>query len=127
VVADEVRKLAEKSVSATMEVEKTVHLIEGGTSKSMSTIEDAAGSVAKSTELADESGRTVSGIVTMAGNTADQIRAIATAVEQQSITSEEINRATKEISDIADATFASMEVCGTTILDIRKLAGNSMT
>ncbi len=123
VVADEVRKLAEKSVSATMEVEKTVHLIEGGTSKSMSTIEDAVGSVAKSTELADESGRTVSGIVTVARNTADQIRAIATAVEEQSITSEEINRATKKISDIADATFASMEVCGTTILDIRKLAG----
>ncbi|MFZ5811161.1 MAG: methyl-accepting chemotaxis protein [Thermodesulfobacteriota bacterium] len=123
VVADEVRKLAEKSVSATTEVEKTVHLIEGGTTKSMSTIEDAAVSVAKSTELANESGRTVSGIAAMAGDTADQVRAIATAVEQQSITSEEINRATKEISDIADATFASMEVCGETILDLRKLAG----
>ncbi len=123
VVADEVRKLAEKSVSATKEVEKTVHLIEGGTAKSMSTTEDAAVSVAKSTELANESGRTVSGIVAMAGDTADQVRAIATAVEQQSITSEEINRATREISDIADATFASMEVCGKTILDLRKLAG----
>ncbi|QLA15123.1 HAMP domain-containing protein [Desulfolutivibrio sulfoxidireducens] len=122
VVADEVRKLAEKSVSATLEVEKTVHLIEGGTTKSMSTIEDAAGTVAKSTELANESGTALSGIVTMAGDTADQVRAIATAVEEQSITSEEINRATKEISDIADATFASMGVCGTTILDLRRLA-----
>ncbi len=122
VVADEVRKLAEKSVSATMEVEKTVHLIEGGTAKSMSTTEFAAVSVAKSTELAGESGKTVSGIVAMAGDTADQVRAIATAVEQQSATSEEINRATKKISDIADATFASMGVCGTTILDLRRLA-----
>jgi methyl-accepting chemotaxis protein len=121
-VADEVRKLAEKSVSATMEVEKTVHLIEGGTAKSMSTTEFAAVSVAKSTELAGESGKTVSGIVAMAGDTADQVRAIATAVEQQSATSEEINRATKKISDIADATFASMGVCGTTILDLRRLA-----
>lgn len=44
----------------------------------------------------------------MADSTADQVRAIATAAEEQSATSEQINRSIAEVNDIAGGTAQAM-------------------
>ncbi|MCL2123673.1 MAG: methyl-accepting chemotaxis protein, partial [Desulfovibrionaceae bacterium] len=94
VVADEVRKLAEKTMQATKEVGDVVKAIQSGTHGSIQGIEEASASVSQSTKMAQQSGASLQAIVEIAETTADKVRAIATASEEQSSTSEEINQGT---------------------------------
>ncbi|WP_432735893.1 methyl-accepting chemotaxis protein [Maridesulfovibrio sp. FT414] len=107
VVADEVRKLAEKTMAATDEVGNAIRSIQGSARKSVQSVEKTSDMVGKSTELSRQAGQFLIKIQEYVGETADQVRAIATAAEQQSASSEEINRTTDEIntiaSDIAEA------------------------
>lgn len=48
-------------------------------------------------------------ILELAGLTTDQVRSIATAVEEQSATSEEIHQVLNEVSGVADQTTGGME------------------
>ena len=52
----------------------------------------------------------------------DQVRSIATAAEQQSATSEEINRSVGEISRIASDTAAAMEASAKAVSELGELA-----
>lgn len=108
VVADEVRKLAEKTMDATSEVGTAISAIQSGTRRNIKKMEAVVDVVEQSTEQAERSGTSLSNIVNIADSTADQVRAIATASEQQATTSDEINRATEEVSRISVETNDSM-------------------
>jgi methyl-accepting chemotaxis protein len=108
VVADEVRKLAEKTMTATKEVGKATRDIQEGTRKNYDSVAQAASAVEEAAVLARQSGQTLSEIVSLADSTADQVRAIATASEQQSASSEHINRAIGNISDVSTETAQAM-------------------
>ncbi len=123
VVADEVRKLAEKTMSATKEVGEAVSAIQSGTKHSIRDMEKASVIVAKSTDYASEAGQALTSIVTIVESTADQVRAIATASEQQSAASEEINRDTEEVNRIALETSQTMEESATAVQELSRLAG----
>ncbi|MFV0350639.1 MAG: methyl-accepting chemotaxis protein [Halodesulfovibrio sp.] len=109
VVADEVRKLAEKTMTATDEVSKAILSIQDSSRSNIAMMDDAASSVTKSTGLADRAGDELSRIVDMVQSSSDQIRAIASASEEQSATSREINRAIESISAIAADTTQGMQ------------------
>jgi len=100
VVADEVRKLAEKSMSATKDVGRVITGIQDGTKASVADMQAAVGAVAEATRLAETSGRALEEIVVSATQTADQVRSIATASEEQSAASEQINVAVEAINAI---------------------------
>jgi len=108
VVADEVRKLAEKTAHATTEVRTAINGIQSGTSTAAAQMDAAVERVAQATELAQRSGEALAEIVSMVESAGDQVRSIATAAEQQSATSEEINRAVSSISAIASETDEAM-------------------
>lgn len=108
VVADEVRKLAEKTMQATDEVGRAVHAIQSETQRNIGEMKNAASMVDKSTEFADMAGHSLSAIVGIVEETADQVRAIATASEEQSAASEQINRGTEEVNRIASDTAEAM-------------------
>jgi len=97
VVADEVRKLAEKTMTATREVEDFIRAIQTSARHSLATAQSTATEVEKTTQLASGAGEALRSIVGMTAETADQVRAIATAAEQQSAASEQIARSTDEI------------------------------
>jgi len=122
VVADEVRKLAEKTMAATSEVGQAIGKIQSMTKENVAATEAAAKSVGRSTELANESGRSLKEIVSFVDNAADQVRAIATAAEQQSATSEEINRATEEINRISMETSQVMNEAAQAIQEVSSMA-----
>ena len=61
-------------------------------------------------------------VVRMVETSGDQVHSIAAAAEQQSATSEEINRAISSISSIADATDQGMAQCTVAIADLTKQA-----
>jgi methyl-accepting chemotaxis protein len=108
VVADEVRKLAEKTMAATKEVGEAIEGIQAGTKKNYSQVEQAVDAVEEATKLAHTSEESLLQIVQFVDNTADQVRSIATASEQQSAASEEINRSIEQIATISSETSQAM-------------------
>ena len=109
VVADEVRKLAEKTMSSTTDVGRTVGTIQKSVSQSLAQVDRAVGLIGIATEQSNKSGEALGSIVNMVDDTADQVRAIATASEEQSATSEEINRAIGHINGISVQTAQTMQ------------------
>ena len=111
VVADEVRKLAEKTMSATSEVEKAIAAIQEGTSKSATTVDHTVNSIEEVSHMAQESGHSLDLISNLAGDSSSRVSAIAAAATQQSAASEEINRNIAEVNTlsarIAEATNAA--------------------
>jgi methyl-accepting chemotaxis protein len=108
VVADEVRKLAEKTMSATKEVGPAIVAIQNGARTNMEIVERTVQSVDASTDLAGRSGEALDEILGLVGATTERVQSIATAAEEQSAASEEINRSVAEINRIAEATADGM-------------------
>ena len=121
VVADEVRKLAEKTMQATNEVGSAIQSIQQGTQASLQGMEKAAQAVEQATSLAHQSGEALKQIVVLTEDNSDQVRSIATAAEQQSATSEEINRAVDDVSRIATETVNGMAQAGTAVTRLAEL------
>lgn len=109
VVADEVRKLAEKTMASTTDVGNAIRAIQESAQRSIQQADVAVNNIENATLLAAQSGNALREIVSMVDTSADQVRAIATASEEQSATSEEINRAIAEVNGIADETAGAME------------------
>jgi len=108
VVADEVRKLAEKTMTATKEVGDAIHGIQQGTQKNIGNVETTVKTINEATTLAGESGEALAEIVHLVDLATDQVRSIATASEQQSAASEEINRSIEDVSRISSETSDAM-------------------
>jgi methyl-accepting chemotaxis protein len=109
VVADEVRKLAEKTMNATREVGEAIRGIQDGTQKNIAHVEQTVEKIGGATALATQSGDSLGEIVVLVEMTTDQVRSIATASEQQSSASEEINRSIDDINRISMETSTAMQ------------------
>ncbi|WP_428567455.1 MAG: methyl-accepting chemotaxis protein [Solidesulfovibrio sp. DCME] len=118
VVADEVRKLAEKTMSATKEVGQAIAGIQHGTAETVAMVEGAVASVEEATGLARSSGAALADIVGVVTAAGDQVRAIATAAEEQSATVEEINQAVSAINRIASETADAMIQSATAVTEL---------
>ena len=122
VVADEVRKLAEKTMSSTAEVDKTVVDMQNSTKQSIAQVDLAAKAIDDATTLINQSGEALQEIVRMADSTADQVNAIATSVEEQSATSDNINHSVAEMSDIAGRTAKTMQESAQAVTELARQA-----
>ncbi|MEG2172627.1 MAG: methyl-accepting chemotaxis protein [Desulfovibrionaceae bacterium] len=118
VVADEVRKLAEKTMHSTVDVSTAVKNIQTSAVKNMEQVDLAVSTIAKANELAEKSGAALHNIVKQADHTADQVRAIATASEEQSATSEEITRSITQVNVIATETSRAMQEAAQAVSDL---------
>ncbi|WP_165352130.1 methyl-accepting chemotaxis protein [Solidesulfovibrio carbinolicus] len=108
VVADEVRKLAEKTMSATKEVGDSIRGIQNEARKNIENVDLAVSRIGTVTSLATKSGNSLEEIVKFVDLTTDQVRAIATASEEQSATSEEINRSIEDVNRVSMETSDAM-------------------
>ena len=118
VVADEVRKLAEKTMASTTEVGAAINAIRQSADKSIRQVDEAVENIGEATDLASQSGAALEEIVSMVDATADQVRAIATASEQQSASSEEINQSIIQVNTIAGETARAMEEAARAVSDL---------
>jgi len=109
VVADEVRKLAEKTMTATKEVDEAIQAIQQGTRENVEAVGGSEAAVERATQLVNESGAALEAIRSLVDSSADQVRAIATAAEEQSATSDEISNSVSEVSRVAEGTAHGME------------------
>jgi len=118
VVADEVRKLAEKTMAATLQVGQAIDGIRSGTRRNVEHAEHVYNIIGKATQLASVAGEALGGIVALVESTASQVHAIAAAAEQQSQTSEEINRSLTGVNRIAAETFDAMRLSAEAVKDL---------
>ncbi|SDB47254.1 methyl-accepting chemotaxis sensory transducer with Pas/Pac sensor [Desulfonatronum thiosulfatophilum] len=122
VVADEVRKLAEKTMNATKEVGQAIADIQQGTRTNIESMDHAAAAIAEATSRANASGEALQEILRLAELAADQVRSIATAAEQQSATSEEINRGVDDINRISSETSDVMNQSAEAVSNLAQMA-----
>ncbi|SHJ01240.1 methyl-accepting chemotaxis protein [Halodesulfovibrio aestuarii] len=109
VVADEVRKLAEKTMQATNEVESVVHGIQQSSKSTQTQMEKVATHIGQNTELTISAGTALEQIVDAGTETADRVRSIATASEEQSAASEQIARASDEVNTLTQEALHDMK------------------
>lgn len=98
VVADEVRKLAEKTMSATRDVETAIAAVQQGTFKSAEAMVAAVSAIETTAKMGEESGNALGQISQLAKDSSIRVSAIAAAATEQSAASEEINRSITEVN-----------------------------
>jgi len=122
VVADEVRKLAEKTMSATQEVGANITAIQQSARTNINEVGEAAKAITEATDLANTSGQALTEIVDLASVNSSVVTSIATAAEEQSATSEEINRAIEEINQIVGRTTGGMRQASQAVQELAQMA-----
>ncbi len=120
VVANEVKKLAERTIKATAEIADKIGAVQAESSQTAKSMEDASDEVSKATEYIKQVCDSLNQIVGSVQKVRDQIIQIATAVDEQSVASEEVAKNTeltafiaKEIEQISDDVMS--EVNGLTM------------
>lgn len=121
VVADEVRKLAEKTMFATQEVGGAIARIQTHAQQNVEAVELAANDIAVSTKSATESRHFMEEIITIIDDTAIQVTSIATASEEQSAVSEEINHAIADVTRITSETATDMSNAANAVVELSSL------
>ncbi|WP_043637873.1 methyl-accepting chemotaxis protein [Desulfovibrio sp. TomC] len=127
VVADEVRKLAEKTMTATKEVSSFIRAIQDSAGRNIAATDETTHVIEQADTLAHDAGDALRQILNFVERTSDQVRGIATAAEQQSATSEEINRSTDHINTIAESTAGAMAVASSAVSNLAHLASDLRT
>lgn len=103
VVADEVRALASRTQQSTEEIKSMIQQLQSGVKNAETTIMNSRDMAAKTQQVAGEADQVLN---TIRGNIQEinqMTIQIATAAEQQSATSEEINRNTTNIRDLSQS------------------------
>jgi methyl-accepting chemotaxis protein len=123
VVADEVRKLAERTMAATGQVTQSIEAITSGVGHNVHSMAQVSQAVDTANQLAAQAGETLMAIARIAELAMSQITSIATAAEEQSATSEEVNRSVAEISTIASEAAQAMTQSAQAVSDLAQQVG----
>ncbi len=122
VVADEVRKLAEKTMSATVEVGNAIKGVQASVETNMANVDVSVENIAEATNQAHLAGTSLKEILSLVDKSADQIRSIATAAEEQSATSEEISNTLITVTSNADTMTHNMSEATVAVNDLAEQA-----
>ncbi|MBF0505450.1 MAG: methyl-accepting chemotaxis protein [Nitrospirae bacterium] len=109
VVADEVRKLAERTMKATTEISGRIHSVQTESEQTSLSMENSLNRVGESIKIMETAKASLDRIVDSMQRATDEVSQIATSVEEQSATSEEIATNIGDISLIAQKTTESTE------------------
>lgn len=111
VVADEVRKLAEKTMGATKEVDKAITGIQFGTKNTLEQLSLTEDKMHLAVSKAKETEQSLQEIVSFTDTSAEQMRSIAVAIKQQSVTAEQINQSIEKVDRISHNGTEAMSQC----------------
>jgi methyl-accepting chemotaxis protein len=122
VVADEVRKLAEKTMQATQEVGESIEAIKSAAQDNEESVRKTVTAVERSTDLAGATGVAQEDIVRLVENNVQQVEGIASASQEQSVATEQINRAVAEVNRIAGDSAEGMSESFEAVRDLSLMA-----
>ena len=104
VVADEVRKLAERTSSATTEIEQMISGIQGDTVNAVAAMSSTLPEVERGVELSASVGDSLQAIESGARQTLERVSEVATSTQEQTATSTTIAQRVEEIAHMVEAT-----------------------
>ena len=121
VVADEVRTLAGRTQESTAEIEDLINALQSGSEDAVRVMTQSRESANATVEEAKHAGESLTSITRAVGTILDLNTQIATASEEQSAVSEEINRNVVNIQDISEQTSAGSEQTATASAELARL------
>ncbi len=122
VVADEVRKLAERTASATVEIEQMVKTVQQETKESTATMGRVRPIVQEGTSLTHQVVESLREIRSRADSTLERVREVAHATREQSAASTAIAQRVEGIAQMVEETNASMEETARSAHDMRQMS-----
>ncbi|HCR12430.1 MAG TPA: chemotaxis protein, partial [Desulfovibrio sp.] len=114
-------------MTATKEVSNYIQAIQESARRNMTATDETSKVIEDADVLAHDAGDALRQILNYVEKTSDQVRGIATAAEQQSATSEEINRSTEQINRIAEETAGTMSMASSSVASLSHLATDLKT
>ncbi|NVN63801.1 methyl-accepting chemotaxis protein [Pseudomonas putida] len=122
VVADEVRTLARRTQLSTDEVQQMIQRLKLGAGSAVSSMQAGQQATGSGVESSQRTGASLSAITDQVEHISDMNHQVATATEEQSAVTEEINRTVQGISDLARETAAEVQGCREECQALRGLA-----
>ena len=124
VVADEVRKLAERTASATVEIEQMIANIQTETVNSVESMDAALPQVEQGVHLAQAAADSLNSIEVGAQSTLEHIQEVTTAIREQSAASTSIAQRVEAIARAVEDTSGSMNNTLASARDLEAVAHN---
>ena len=123
VVADEVRKLAERTSSATIEIEQMIAGIQSDTVQVVGVMDAALPQVDAGVRSAESAAESLHQIKEGAQLTLSRIREVAEATKEQSVASNNIAQKVEEVATMVEETTAAMHSTAETAEDLERISG----
>jgi methyl-accepting chemotaxis protein len=118
VVADEVRALAERTTKATKEIAQMIKAIQHETTGAVAAMEEGVKEVERGTRDAAKSGTALDDILNQINAVSMEINQIATAAEEQTATTTEINNNLQQIAEVVQMSGSSSNEAATAAKDL---------
>lgn len=125
VVADEVRNLAGKTQEATGEIDEIVNSIASGSDEATEYMKASETVTEECVQQVTEVQRIISDINARMNEVRDETTQVATAAEEQTSTSEDINRNITEVTELAEAMSEASDANLKTIPELESMAASA--
>jgi twitching motility protein PilJ len=122
VVADEVQRLAERSSSATKQIEALVKTIQTDTNEAVISMEQSTSGVVNGARLAEDAGMALEEIVGETEKLADRVANISSLAQQQSAAASNVSQIMHVIQEITTQTSAGTSETAASIGNLADLA-----
>lgn len=122
VVAEEVQRLAERSTSATKQIDTLIKNIQGEIGEAGSSMEESIQRVVEGSKLADDAYGQLQEIENVATQLAELIQSISTTSRQQARTSQEIAQTMASVGEISARTSEASRETAVSIRDLAEIS-----